>query len=106
MAVLVQCERRIAISWSSRSIDLRSRHPRALRRIGEHVCAATAADAIRLKALTATLKIKSQIMRSGLSTRRKTRREFLAGGALGSAFALKSLSGPVQQSRAAALEGR
>ena len=32
--------------------------------------------------------------------------EFLAGGALGSAFALKSLSAPVQQSSAAALEGR
>jgi len=106
MTVLVKFERRIAISWSSRSIDLRSRHPRALRRIGEHVCAATAADAIRLKPLKDTNKIYCQIIRSGLSTRRKTRREFLAGGALGSAFALKSLSGPVQQSRAAALEGR
>jgi hypothetical protein len=63
MTVLVKSERRIAISWSSRSIDLRSRHPLALRRTGEHVCAATAA-------------------------------------------ALKSLSGPVQQNRTAALEGR
>ena len=63
MTVLVKFERRIAISWRFRSIDLRSRHPRALRRISEHVCPATAA-------------------------------------------ALKSLPGPVQQSRAAALEGR
>src|SRR6516162_966724 len=43
MTVLAKFERRIAISWSCQSIDLRSRHPRALRRIGEHVCAATAA---------------------------------------------------------------
>ena len=106
MMVLVRFERQITISWSIRSIDLRSRHPRALRRIGEHVCAATAADAIRLKPLKDTNKRYCQIIRSGLSTRRRTRREFLAGGALGSAFALKSLSGPVQQSRAAALEGR
>jgi hypothetical protein len=106
MMVLVRFERRIAISWSSRSIDLRSRHQRALRRIGEHVCAVTAADAIRRKPLEDTNEIYCQITRSGLSTRRKTRREFLAGGALGSAFALKSLSGPVQQSWAAALEGR
>src|SRR6516165_5922260 len=106
MTVLVKFERRTAISLGSRSIDLRSRHPRALRRIGEHVCAATAADAIRLKRLKDTNNIYCQIIMSGLSTRRKTRREFLAAGALGSAFALKSLSGPVQQSRAAALEGR
>ena len=52
-----------------------------------------------------TNKIYSQIISSGLSTRRKTR-ESLAGGAPGSASALKSLSGPVQQNRAAALEGR
>src|SRR5215813_2146880 len=100
MTVLVKFERRIGIIWSSRSID-RSRHPPALRRIGEHVCAATAADAIRLKPLEDTNKIYCQTISSGLSTRRKTRREFLAGGALGSAFALKWLSGPVQQSRAA-----
>src|SRR5215472_13707354 len=106
MTVLVKFECRIAISWSSRSFDLRSRHPRTLRRIGEHVCAVTAADAIRLKPLKDTNKICCQIMRSGLSTRRKTRRAFLAGGALGSAFALKSVSGPVQQSRAADLEGQ
>jgi hypothetical protein len=86
-------------------MDLRSRHPRALRRIGEHVCAAPAADAIRLKPLKDTNKIYCQIIRLGLSTRRKTRRQFLAGGALGSAFALKSFRS-VQQSRAAALEGR
>src|SRR5262245_61827397 len=88
MTVLVN-ERRIAISWSSRFIDPRSRHPRALRRIGEHVSAATAADAIRLKPLKETNKIYCQIIRSGPSTRRQTRREFLAGRALGSAFALK-----------------
>src|SRR5262250_3287202 len=104
MTVLVKFERRIAISWSSRSID-QSRDPRALRRIGEHVCVATAADAIRLKPLKDTNKIYCQTISSGLSTRRKTRREFLAHGALVSAFAVKSLSGPVQQSRAAALEG-
>jgi len=106
MTALVKFERRIAISWSSRSIDLRSRHPRALRRLGEHLCVVTAADAIRLKPLKDTNKIYCQTISSGLSTRRKTRREFLAGGALGSAFAMKSLSGPVQQSRAAALEGQ
>src|SRR5215813_14428765 len=103
MTVLVKFERRIAISWSSRSIG---RHPRALRGIGGTYAPLTAADAIRLKPLKDTNKIYCQIIRSGLSTRRKTPREFLAGGALGSAFALKSLSGPVQQSRAAALEGR
>src|SRR5215813_14450484 len=104
MTVLVKFERRIAISWSSRSID-RSRHPRALRRIGEHVCAATAADAIRLKPLKDTNKIYCQIIRSGLNSPEDA--PGVSGGcALGSAFALKSLSGPVQQSRAAALEGR
>ena len=74
--------------------------------IGEHVCAATSADSIQLKPLKDTHKIYTQIMRSGLSTRRNTRRELLAGPALGSAFVLKSLSGPVHQSKAAALEGR
>src|SRR5262245_29417899 len=49
----------------------------------------TAADAIRFKPLKETNKIYWQIIRLGPSTRRQTRREFLAGRALGSAFALK-----------------
>lgn len=73
MRILVKFERRIAISWSSRSIDLRSRHPRGLRRITDYLCAATAADAIRLKPLKDTKKIYCQIIRLGLST------EFLTG---------------------------
>ena len=106
MTVLVKFEGRMAISWSNRSIDLRSRHPRCLAE-----WASTYAPLLRLMPFGSshykdTNKIYSQIIRSGLSTRRKTRRESLAGGAPGSASALKSLSGPVQQSRAAALEGR
>ena len=65
---------------------------------------ATAADAIRLKTLKDAHKIYCQIIRLGQHSPEDTP-AVSGGGVLGSAFALKSLSGPVQQSRAAALEG-